>query len=149
MGRKVVIGVGNEYRRDDGVGPIVVNLLRSNHITGIELTTSLGDTAELIDLWTGAELAIVVDAVVTDAHRIGKVHQLSLDSRNQPAGAVSSHGLQLGEAVELARALGRLPDRLEFYAIEIADADYGAGLSPAVRRSAMRVAERIIAEVNP
>lgn len=148
MGRTVVIGVGNTYRRDDGVGPAVVTLLRRRHLPGIELATTLGDTAELIELWTGAGLAIVVDAVVTEGRRIGAVHCLSLESRLGLGDPVSSHGLQLGEAVELARALGRLPDRLEFFAIEIADAGHGAGLSDAVRQSALRVAGHITKEVK-
>jgi Ni,Fe-hydrogenase maturation factor len=35
--RIVVIGVGNPYRTDDGVGPAVVELLERRHVEGVVL----------------------------------------------------------------------------------------------------------------
>ncbi|WP_020524727.1 hydrogenase maturation protease [Catelliglobosispora koreensis] len=137
MGKIVVIGVGNPYRRDDGVGPAVIDLLRDRRLVGVRLATSLGDTAELIELWSSASLAIVVDAMRAVAPRPGRVHR-----------TVSSHGLPMGEAIELARALGRMPDRLEVYGIEVQETGHGHGLSPDVASSAIAVARRIAVEVK-
>jgi hydrogenase maturation protease len=127
----VVIGVGNPYRSDDGVGPAVVALLRSRDLPGVRLAESTGETGHLLDLWSGAALAIVVDAVRTADPHPGRVHRLSLTGTPDTGAprTASSHGLRLGEAVELARALDRLPDRLLLYAVEIADSSYGTTLS--------------------
>lgn len=134
----VVIGVGDPYRRDDGVGHAVVDLLRQHRLPlNVRLECSLGDSTELLDLWTHADLAILVDAARPMTRRPGAVHH-----------TVSSHALPMGEAVELARALGRLPQRLELYAIEVADTGHGKGLSPAARSSALRVAQTIATEVK-
>ncbi|WP_318783798.1 hypothetical protein [Streptomyces spectabilis] len=59
-------------------------------------------------LWEGADLAIVVDAAHAHPGTPGRVHRMEPDSAGlaQPA-AASSHGLGLGESVELARVLGR------------------------------------------
>ena len=142
--RTVVIGVGNPYRRDDGVGPAVVELLRGH---GVPVATSLGETTELIELWRDLDLAVVVDAVRTRAARPGRVHRTVV----LPAPgtrATSSHGLGLGDAVELARVLDRLPERLALYAVEVGDVSYGEGLSPPVAATARRLAGEIYAEVR-
>jgi hydrogenase maturation protease len=163
-GGTIVIGVGNPYRRDDGVGPAVLTGL---HAAGLEhevgraadpvLASSLGETAELIELWDGADLAIVVDAVLVPtpeqagtgpAGRPGRVHRLVVHERpTERIRPASSHGLDFGEAVELARVLGRLPAKLVLYAIEVTDVSHGQGLTPAVALAAIRVVEEIRREV--
>ena len=48
-------------------------------------------------------------------------------------GASSTHALGLADAVELARSLGRLPQRVVVYGIEGAAFEFGNGLSAAGR----------------
>ena len=62
-GPVVVIGVGNEFRRDDGAGPAVVARLRDLAPPGVRLVITDGEPTRLIDAWAGAALAVVVDAV--------------------------------------------------------------------------------------
>jgi hydrogenase maturation protease len=149
--RVIVIGVGNEYRRDDGLGPWVVDRLRERGLPDALLAVSLGETTELIDLWDGADLAIVVDAIAADvgdassAHP-GRIHRLSVV--DPPAErSRAAHGLDLGETVELARVLGRLPDRLLLYVVEVTDVEFGIGLSAEVAAAAVRVVDEIAGEV--
>jgi hydrogenase maturation protease len=92
-----------------------------------------GDPGRLIALWESAALAVVVDAAHAHPGTPGRVHRLELDAqRLDGPRTTSSHGLGLGEAVELARVLGLLPDHLVVYAVEGADGSFGTGLSPAV-----------------
>jgi hydrogenase maturation protease len=140
----VVIGVGNAYRCDDGVGPYVVDVLREMGVAGVSLEHSLGETGDLIERWTGQELAIVVDAVRARPAHPGRVHHLVVpDIRTERIRAASSHGIDLGEAIELSRVLHRLPDRLELYAIEVEDVAIGSGLSEPVAAAARAVADHI------
>jgi hydrogenase maturation protease len=46
--------------------------------------------------------------------------------------------------VELARELGRLPGELVVFAVEVADTDFGTGLSPAVSAAVDLVAREIL-----
>jgi hydrogenase maturation protease len=142
----IVIGVGHSYRRDDGLGPYVVERLRALGAPAGMLGVSLGETTELIDLWDGVDLAIVVDAVRSQPCHPGRVHRLAVFN---PPGERSraAHGLDLGEAVELARVLGRLPARLVLFTVEVGDTGYGVGLSPEVAEAAERVAQEILVEV--
>jgi hypothetical protein len=60
----------------------------------------------------------------------------------------AAHGVDLGEAVELGRVLGRLPARLVLYAVEAADVGFGLGLTSEVASSALPVTDHIAADVS-
>jgi hydrogenase maturation protease len=132
-GNAVVIGIGNEFRRDDGAGPAVLARLHGRVPGGVELLVSDGEPAGLIEAWTGTRLAVIVDAVRAEPGVPGRLHRLVLHR----AGAaevrpVSSHGLGLDSAIGLAQALDRMPGTLILHAVEAADLGQGPGLTPAV-----------------
>lgn len=142
----IVIGVGNPYRRDDGVGPTVISMLRWRGLPAVVLAESDGEPTDLIDLWAGHDLAVVVDGIRTGRAAPGRVRRLSL---HHPAvalapAATSSHRAELGTAVSLGRALDRMPRQLLFVAIEIVDVSPGRGLSPVVAAAARRAADEVV-----
>jgi hydrogenase maturation protease len=144
-----VIGVGNEFRRDDGAGPAVVAALHDLAPDGVRLAVTDGEPTRLIEAWAGAALAIVVDAVRADPPRPGRVHRFVLDQPRAIGRPASSHGLGLGDAVALAVALDRMPDRLIVHAIEAADLTQGPGLTPPVAAAVGTVARAILADIGP
>jgi hydrogenase maturation protease len=145
----VVIGVGNEFRRDDGAGPAVVTSLRGRVPPGVELLFTDGEPTRLIEAWTGAALAVVVDAVRADPPRPGRVHRFVLD--RPLAGTTrtaSSHGFGLDDAVRLALALDRMPGRLVVHAIEADDLSQGHGLTPLVAAAVAEVARAVLGDIR-
>lgn len=148
--RPLVIGIGNPWRGDDGIGHAVVDALEGT--PGLATAKSHGEPAELMELWQGHDPVILVDAIVTDAAAPGTLHRL--DAREPlPRGArYSSHGIGLAEAAELARSLGELPDTSIVHGIEPARLEDGAALSPEVRDVLARAVTRItddLAEALP
>ncbi len=141
----VVIGVGNEFRRDDGAGPTVVRKLRDLVPSGVGLVITDGEPTRLLEAWTGAALAVVADAVRAQPAQPGRVHRFVVD-RPGAGGprTASSHGFGLGDAIALAVALDRMPGRLIVHAIEAADLSQGTGLTPAVAAAAGIVAAAIL-----
>ncbi|MEU6017401.1 hydrogenase maturation protease [Streptomyces sp. NPDC047515] len=153
--RIAVIGVGNDFRHDDGVGWAVVARLAERAEerplpSGTALFVCDGDPARLITLWEGAGLAIVVDAAHAHPGHPGRLHRLELDGGQLPrtSSATSSHGLGLGYAVQLARELDRLPGQLVVYAVEGADTSLGKGLSAPVAAVVEPLSERIAEEIE-
>jgi hydrogenase maturation protease len=128
----VLIGVGNPYRRDDGIGPAIVAAIEEFRPSGVTLTISDGEPSQLLDAWSGADLAVVVDAVRCDPPAPGQIHRTTLGSAAPGTAAASTHGLGIPDAVRLAEALDRAPRRLVVLAVEAADLSFGLGLSPAV-----------------
>jgi hydrogenase maturation protease len=147
--RIAVVGVGNEFRRDDGVGWAVAARLRERALPpDTVVATCDGDPGRLMGLWEGAALAVVVDAAHAHPGTPGRVHRLELASGHlAPPSAGSTHGLGLGEAVELAGVLGLLPERLVVYAVEGADDDFGTGLTPAVEAAVEPLAGAVEEEI--
>jgi hydrogenase maturation protease len=147
--REVVIGVGNAWRQDDAAGLAVARALRGTLPAGVEVLEREGEPAGLIDAWEGAESLWLVDAVASGMPP-GTVHRIDVAEQELPAELfrASTHHLGLGEAVEIARALGRLPERVAFYGIEGASFDAGEALSPEVEQAVARVAATVREEVE-
>jgi hydrogenase maturation protease len=133
----VIIAIGNTLRRDDGVGPLVLDACRYEPIPGCDLVELDGDSTRVIEAWRDRDLAIVVDAVCTGSEA-GTVHDLTIDELadvQAAATATSSHFAGLAEALALGRTLDRLPGTLRVLGIEPGDLKHGFGLSPAVAAS--------------
>lgn len=146
MARVLVLGIGNRFRSDDGVGPVVADRLRA---LGIPAEERSGEGADLIDAWQGHDVVVVVDACQSAAAP-GTVMRIDAAAQPLPAGLFrySSHLFGLAEAVETARALGRLPPRLTVFGIEGVAFGFGDTLSPAVGAAVEEVVRRVAAEVR-
>jgi hydrogenase maturation protease len=130
--RTVVLGVGNAYRGDDGVGPVVAERVRDLS-SDLEVVMCEQEPTRLLDAWDGADLALVVDAVSSGVTP-GTVHRFDATEGPVPTSVFrgSTHALGVGEVIELGRALGRLPGRVLLYGVEGERFGTGEGLSPAV-----------------
>jgi hydrogenase maturation protease len=142
----LVIGVGNAWRNDDRAGLEVARLLAG--LDGVQVLEREGEPTSLIDSWQGAEAVWLADAVSSGAEP-GTVHRHDASAEPLPARLydTSTHHVGLAEAVELARALGRLPERVVVYGIEGSSFATGETLSPEVAAAAARVADAIREEV--
>ncbi|MCT9933728.1 hydrogenase maturation protease [Planotetraspora sp. A-T 1434] len=144
-GRTVVIGLGGDARGDDAAGLEVVRLLRDTLPPSVAVVENAGDPAELIDSWTGTDLAIVIDAVSSGAAP-GTVHRhTDIAGVAGVAGVASwhgsSHSFGLADAIDLGRALGRLPGELVVLGIEGDDFTIGAPMTPPVRAAVRHMAD--------
>jgi hydrogenase maturation protease len=132
----ILIGVGNAWRGDDGAGLAVARRVRELSPAGVEVREVEGDATALVEAWSGAEGVVVVDAAESGAPP-GTVRRFDARTRPLPVRSLrsSTHAFGVSDAVELARALDRLPARLDVYAIEGASFTAGERLSPAVERA--------------
>jgi hydrogenase maturation protease len=157
-GGTLVIGVGNPDRGDDAVGLHVARRLAGLGLPGVAVEEAGGDTLALLERWAGAARVVLVDAAAPLARlgaaaplaRPGRIHRLEPLAGPLPRDLAlgSTHAFGLAEAVELARALGRLPRRMTIYAIEAASFAPGAALSPAVAAAVDELAGRIAADIS-
>jgi hydrogenase maturation protease len=146
--RRLFIGIGNPLRGDDAAGLLAARALRGRGVEGIEVRELEGEPLDLIEAWEGAEAVVVADAVASGGEP-GALHRVDATARPLPAALAgpSTHALGLAEAVELGRALGRLPRRLVVYGIEAARFEAGAEPGGAVRAAAERVADAAAREL--
>jgi hydrogenase maturation protease len=147
--RVVVIGVGNALRGDDGAGLEVVRSLASRaRALAIEVREQEGEALGLLEQWDGAAAAVLVDAIHSGAPA-GTIHRVDASAEAIPArleSSSSTHAVGVGEAVELARALGRLPPATILYGIEGARFDTGSPISAEVQAVIPALAEAVLAQ---
>jgi hydrogenase maturation protease len=149
--RVLVVGVGNIDRGDDGVGIITARHVQARELPDVQVVEQSGDCAGLIGLWQTIQTGTVylVDAMSSgipagsiqyfDAHKEPLPSYLSVNS---------THAFGVARAVELARVLGYLPERLLVYGIEGRCFEPGAPLSAQVSDATRTVANMIVVSVQ-
>ncbi|WP_407686845.1 hydrogenase maturation protease [Mycobacterium sp. HUMS_1102779] len=143
----VVLGLGNAYRRDDGVGVAAAAAFERLALPGVEVRAAISDPMDLIEAWSGRDLAVVIDAVVTTPAVPGRVHRRAPADLDTGDG-LSSHGPDVARAHALGRVLGRVPGALVVFTVEVADVGHGTGLSPRVAAAVPDVVGRVVDEVS-
>ena len=130
----LVIGVGNWYRSDDAAGLVVARNLKAMNLPGVLVREESGEGAALMEAWKDAVNVIIVDAASSGSPP-GTIHKLDPHVQSIPSSFFhySSHAFSVAEAIELARVLGQLPQRLLIYAIEGKDFSAGVRLSTEVQ----------------
>lgn len=145
----VLIGVGNEYRSDDGVGLIALRELRNKGFPQTRYIESAGDGANLVEAWTNAEMAILIDAI-SSGSTPGTIYRFDALTQRLPQtfSSQSTHAFDVAEAIELAYVLHQLPSSLIVYAIEGKHFAAGLGLSSEVEQAMHAVVERVTDEIR-
>jgi len=137
-GRRLVIGVGNRDRGDDGVGPVVCDLL-AHAAPELDTVVLEGNVLDLAAWWEPDDEVVVVDAA-EPAGQPGRVIEVdALDDRLVAPSTISTHTVDVGAAVELARAVERLPASLTIIGIEGVTFTLGADLSDEVESAAHQI----------
>ncbi len=146
---RIVIGVGNAFRRDDGAGIAVTRRLAGENPEAVVIREESGEGTSLMAAWEGQELAILVDASRSGAQP-GTVRRFDAAHDRLPSGLFhySSHTFSVAEAVEMARTLERLPGRLIVYGIEGSDFAYGEGLTEPVASAVEEVVEMVCRDLQ-
>ena len=145
----MVIGVGNPYRGDDGVGPFIAGKLKKENLPGTLVKAHSGEGTSLMESWKGASKVILIDAMRSGALP-GKVRRFDALSESIPSDFFhySTHAFSIAEAVELARVMDRLPPHLIIYGIEGKNFEKEIGLSPEVDQASREVEKRVINTIN-
>ncbi len=145
----VVIGIGNQLCGDDAAGRAVVRALRGRLPQGVSVVEVEGDAGSLLSLLEDCNAAFLVDACLSGAPA-GTIHRFDVSQSPLPqlGARLSTHGISLAEAIELARTLGQLPSSCIVYAVEGESFRSGETLSDAVAQSIGHVAEQIQSEAR-
>ncbi len=137
--KTLVIGYGNESRRDDGVGRYVVEQLARLDLPDVELQTAHQLEVELAETLARFDRVIFVDAAMPNA---SEPIQHSVVTPAFQSHAVA-HYLRPADVLALSETLyGHVP-RAELFSIRGRDFDFGAELSPEVEKAAKVVVEQI------
>jgi hydrogenase maturation protease len=147
----LVVGVGNELRGDDAAGVEVARRVRDDaERAGIEVREHQGEPTELLDAWQDSRAVVLIDTM-RSGQPVGTISRL--DAARRPlsvplSGSSSTHAFTLSDAIELARALHRLPERVIVFAVEGRTFEAGAELSDELKETVPVLAEAVLREAT-
>lgn len=145
----LVIGIGNEFRKDDRAGLVVARRIAAKKIRDVAVMEHSGEGASLMEAWKRAQAVILIDAVSSGAPA-GTIHHFEAHHENIPVNFFnySTHAFSIAEAVELSRALGKLPEVMHVYGIEGEDFSYGNDVSVPLEGPIEKLIERIMQDIT-
>jgi hydrogenase maturation protease len=144
-----IIGLGNEFRGDDAVGLLAARRLQGVLGNRVEVVEAESAGVDLLELMKGVGAVLLIDAVCS-GQAPGTIHRLDA-SAGPIAPALfprSTHAVGVADALELARTLGVLPNKVIVYGIEAGDTGAGHPLSPQVSHALNEVVQLILKEVE-
>jgi hydrogenase maturation protease len=144
----VVIGMGNTYRRDDGAGVAVAAALGDLALPNVRVLTGVAEPMSLLEAWSGARVAMVIDAAVAAPSAPGRVRRCTLDDLAVTREGLGSHSVDVRGTHALGQELGQVPDALVVFTVEVADTGHGIGLTPQVARAVPEAVQMVLAEIN-
>ena len=142
-GKIVVLGIGNPYMKDDGVGIVVAQELRKRGLgEGIVVYDSQTLEASLIWQFREANALVIVDAVQSGAP-FGTVSRFRISPRDAPLeGVPSLHELRLHDLVDLA-GFDLISFPVTIVAVEPKDCSLGEGLTEEMRGALPRAVDEV------
>lgn len=149
--KTLVLGLGNEILSDDGVGLYVARELKKV-IEREDTTVTEASLAGLglLDLLTGYDRTIIIDAIQTREGKAGQVYRFNSNGFDATRHTASTHNVNFATALELGRQLGlSLPQQIVIFAIEVADVStFSEECTPAVKKSIPRCVEMVLQEIK-
>ncbi|MDY7038307.1 MAG: hydrogenase maturation protease [Thermodesulfobacteriota bacterium] len=144
--KTLILGIGNPILCDDGVGLHIVPSL-AGLIPNAEVRTTNMIDLHLLEILTGYDRLIIVDALLSSDDNVGTVKKLAPDKGTLHL--FSSHGLHFFELLQLGRELGyRLPEIGGIYGITIEkECSFGTALSPEIMMKRKAIIQEISADI--
>jgi hydrogenase maturation protease len=151
-GKTLVIGLGNTILCDDGAGIYAARSIAEmcTHRSDVDVVeASLGGIG-LLDLMTGYDRVVILDAIFTHKNAPGELYQLSLDNIGCPTYPGGAHCLDVRTSVEFGHRLGfAMPKEIRIFAIEIRDnTTFSEKLTQEVDRALPLLADQVMQYLN-
>lgn len=131
-GKILVLGIGNEILKDDGIGPKIVKKLQ-NFLpsSNIDYATSMVGGMEIIEIMKGYTKAIIIDGIITGENFPGTVYYMKYPLNRSTLHLSNAHDISFDMSVKLARELEMpFPESICIIAIEIQeDREFGESLT--------------------
>jgi len=151
-GRALVLGLGNPIMGDDGVGIVVVRMLKQkiSSRSNLEFKELSVGGIRLIEEMLGYETVFIIDSF-DSKETSGQIHEFSPEQFKQSQYESSPHTTNFATALDLYKKLepDRVPSSIRIFTIDIdSHFTFSDKLSPRVQTAAVNLAEQITREVE-
>jgi hydrogenase maturation protease len=146
----LVLGIGNVILQDDGVGPAIVReLKRFDFPLGVFLETTNLSGFPLLDLVTGCDTLIIVDAT-NGEKKPGEITWEPVETFQPHNGWVNHHTMDLFRVLDMGKQLGiEMPSNIKVLTIGARDVtSFGQVLTPEVAAAVPKAAAEIKHQID-
>ena len=155
MTRTLICGVGNKLKKDDGLGPLVVEELENLEMPqGVDIADFGISGFKCALKLEGYSKVIFVDAISLPGSEPGKLHRLKITkealmrSPRLSDFSVSMHETDLERIMATAAVLSIYPEEVVIIGCEPSDTAVGLGLTPPVKAAVPQVIKLITQELS-
>ncbi len=149
--KTLVLGLGNPILSDDGIGCYVAMALK-DRLKEPKVDVLEGSIAGLdfLDLLSGYDRAIIIDAIQTSDGSPGQIYRLELETFADTRHAGTPHDVNFATAIELGKKIGlTLPSQIDIFAIEVTDTScFSEECTPKVQEAIPLCVEMIVQELG-
>jgi hydrogenase maturation protease len=149
--KTIVLGIGNPFLQDDGVGLHVIDTLRQKmNDPLVTLETASTGGMNLLDMICGYEKVILIDAVKQNDTVPGEVKRFLL-SDFQTIHSCNPHDVSFSEALHLAKQLGEkhIPSNIILIGITVNNTyEFGEHLSREVASAVPTAVSMVLEELK-
>jgi hydrogenase maturation protease len=154
--RGLLLALGHDVLKDDGVGIAAAKLLREEFQEVVDILEAPGTGLVLLEILEGYDRVLILDAIFTGYATPGTILEFSREDFQKAA--PSTHYAGLPEVLQQAGSLGvEFPQELRLLALEVENPfEFHAGMSPVTRGALPHYVERArqvlrgwITEVGP
>jgi hydrogenase maturation protease len=147
--KRIVLGLGNVFMRDDGIGIHVAREVRQRDLgTEVDVYDYQEMDLTLLGYFEGASKLVVVDALKS-GNPPGTVSKYSIAPREDTLTQLPSlHGLQLFDLFDLAKQAGLLSCPVIIVGVEPKDCSPGEEMSEELADALPRAVDEVIKELR-
>lgn len=148
----IIIGFGNKYRSDDGIGiRVIEEIEKLDFFDGLEVLDGGTSGTDLIILARDYKKIIIVDAIDTFTHAEDEVVCINAGNIGQPSEkgykSFSLHDMDLSDTLRIIKALG-LNTEIVIIGIKPVNTGFGDSLSPEIENKIPRIISMIKEKID-
>jgi hydrogenase maturation protease len=149
--KTLVLGLGNPILSDDGVGyRVAMSLKEKLDVPDVDIKEAGIGGLDFIDMITGYERVIVIDAIQTEKGKPGRIYRFGPDLLANTRHSGNPHDVNIATALELGKKLKlALPRDITIFAIEAENVtSFSEECTPSVAQAIPRCVDMVIRELQ-
>ena len=154
MTRTLICGVGNKLKRDDGLGPFVIEQLEDTPMPeGVDVVDYGISGFKCALKLEGYSKVVFVDAISLPGFEPGRLHRLKITKEKLMKSpklsdfSLSMHETDLERIMATAAVLNIYPDEVVIIGCEPSDTSVGLGLTKSVEAAVPKIIELVLKEL--
>ncbi len=146
-----VLGIGNLLVGDDGLGPRVLEELKTREVPeNVELIDAGVGGMAILSWIEDADKIIIIDSVQTGNEPVGTIYRFT-DKEMPPSDMfmLSLHDLNLVDTINIGRVVQKMPEEIIIYGVEVIRlTEFTKEMTPEVEAAVKEVAELVLEEIK-